>query len=120
MKLLNRLKALGGHEKDGKIYITGFWEELLKAKVEFVFRNGNNRLQSFKVMDHELVCYGNDPKQSERTRRDLLNIRKSMAYVSFDVESGEFDGLKGADLHYLPKFERLVFVFHGKVIQVKL
>ena len=120
MDIVKHLPALGGTEKSGRIYITGFWEKLLNAKVEFVFRNGNNRLQSFKVGDIELVHYGTDPRNNERTRRDLLNFRRSMAYTFFDIKNGQFEGVNGAELYYLHHLGVIVMFFHGKIVKISV
>lgn len=116
----DKLLALGGKLKDNRIYITGIWEQLLKAKVVFSYQNHNNRLTSFTIDGKEVIRLGADPKANERTRRDILTFRKSMAYAYYDVAEGEFKCVNGADLIFLPKFNLIAFMFHGRLFKVKI
>ena len=111
-KLVNHLISLGGKEKEGKIYITGIWEELLQAKT------GVNSLQ---IAGNEFVQFGNDPRANERTRRTVLQFVNNMAYVYLDVKSGEFKGMaKNTGIEFKPEYGNLAVWINGKVFKVYL
>lgn len=111
-KLVNHLVNLGRKEKEGKIYITGIWEELLQAKT------GVNSLQ---IAGKEFVQFGSDPKANERTRRAVLQFAKNMAYVYLDVYTGEFKGMaKNTGIEFKPEYGNLAVWINGKVFKVHL
>lgn len=116
----NRLIALGGKLKDGRIYLTGFWRELFKVKISVKYCCGNQRLTSMTINGKELLKYGDDPKANERTRRNALKFIKSMAYAYYDIEEGAFKCIDGAFVVFVERFNTLSVVFGNRFYDIKL